>query len=490
MFSWKFDEAFAIINSWDEIKNFDALILKARLFNHQGKFDDALDSVNAALALAEEREDDHKIFHGHAIKSNILMKLGKMQEAAELFQTWDHNIQQSSPEFLNETKWSQGYLYNYYGVFKGINGDIQNAILTFKKALKIQEEIDDKHGLATVRQNIGYFYKTMGEFGKALTEYDKSREHYNDLNYSYGIAMVLSNIGDLLRLQGKLVESKDHLLKAIEIFLQVKGNPNPHVIAFTYRRIGQIHLLLNDLEHARWNYDMAVESIVDGGSAPITFAELSFDQIFLAIEEGNEVEEQKWLSKLRTIQEENPDNKMIDLHLKFINALILLKSLKRLKEIVEAEKSLQEIIDGEIISHEITVLAMIHYLEILFIEMRVIQDEDIIKQIIKYMRKIFEIATSQESVALMIELHILNAKIALLTLNSSEIADQLELAEKLAVKHDIVILIEKVEKEKKYANNYIARYDKMVEDQSSITSRIDEVNILSYLNDVSKIVRS
>ena len=71
-----------------------------------------------------------------------------------------------------------------------------------------------------------------------------------------------------------------------------------------------------------------------------------------------------------------------------------------------------------------------------------------------------------------------------------EIFDQLELALTLALKHEITVLQLKIVNEKKYATDYITRYNSMSNAESNMFSRIDDANILSYLGEVSKIVRS
>ncbi|OLS24275.1 MAG: hypothetical protein HeimC2_23400 [Candidatus Heimdallarchaeota archaeon LC_2] len=489
MYSWEFDKAYAIINSWNETKKLDALLLKATLLNHQGEFEQALETINSEINMSLSENNSVLEFNGIAIKCNILMKLGRMQEVTDLFNKWESKIQKFDAHLLQNSKWSRSYFYHYHAVFKMLNGDKINPLKIFQKAINLRTEIDDKYGLASTVQNIGFFYNTIGNFDEAMVYLNKAREYYKNLKYPYGIAIVLADIGDIYRLQGKLIDAKDHLLKAIDIFGQIKGNPNPHVIAFTYRKMGRIHMLLNDFDHARWNFNAALETLEEG-SLPITFVELSFDNILLAIEEGNSEEENKWVEKLREIQKNNSDNKIIDLHLKFVEALILLKSTGRLKGVAEAEKIFEEIINADIISHEITVLAMIQYLGVLFMEMRVIQSQEILEEIMFYSRKIFEIAIDQQSVALMIELHILNAKIALLTVNTKEIFEQLDLGLKLATNYDIAILQDKVNNEKKYATDHIKRYNSMSETERSIISRLDDANILSYLNEVSKIVRS
>jgi hypothetical protein len=103
---------------------------------------------------------------------------------------------------------------------------------------------------------------------------------------------------------------------------------------------------------------------------------------------------------------------------------------------------------------------------------------------------ILEIAKSQNSIALTIETHLLNSKIHLIELDYAQVEEQLKLAEKLASKNNLPMLIKKIENDRKSAIEYLKeKYTRKISN-SSLGDRIEEVAISNYLDEVSKVLRS
>ena len=89
--------------------------------------------LKRALKL-RELPFDHLKFHGMAIKSNILLKLGKTEEITELFIEGQGLISKFDTILIEKTKWAQSYFHNYLGVFNMLNGDMDPSLISFKKS--------------------------------------------------------------------------------------------------------------------------------------------------------------------------------------------------------------------------------------------------------------------------------------------------------------------------------------------------------------------
>ena len=91
---------------------------------------------------------------------------------------------------------------NNIGYHESTKGNIKEALVFYKKGLKIQEEINSKEGMATSHNNIGTVYKKQGDVPTALEHYHKSLKLYQEIDNISGLGQALNNIGNTYHEQG------------------------------------------------------------------------------------------------------------------------------------------------------------------------------------------------------------------------------------------------------------------------------------------------
>ncbi|MDG1477323.1 MAG: tetratricopeptide repeat protein [Vicingaceae bacterium] len=91
---------------------------------------------------------------------------------------------------------------NNIGYHESTKGNIVDALVFYKKGLKIQEEINSKEGMATSHNNIGTVYKKQGDVPTALEHYHKSLKLYQEIDNISGLGQALNNIGNTYHEQG------------------------------------------------------------------------------------------------------------------------------------------------------------------------------------------------------------------------------------------------------------------------------------------------
>lgn len=103
-----------------------------------------------------------------------------------------------------------GYLYL-------TGGQTEKALRYYLKGLDMQQEIDDKIGMASSLINIGYIYNSQGLIEKALEFYYKSLvlEEYNK-NLT-GIATALNGIGYIYYTQGETEKALENYTRSLAI---------------------------------------------------------------------------------------------------------------------------------------------------------------------------------------------------------------------------------------------------------------------------------
>ncbi|OBX23685.1 tetratricopeptide repeat protein [Bizionia algoritergicola] len=122
------------------------------------------------------------------------------------------------------------------------------ALIQFYKSLAIEEELDNKLGLAINNHNIGYAKEKTGHYAEALEYYNKSLDYNYQIESEIGIVICFNSIGKVYIYQDKFTEAnaiiKDALQRAI------KEN-DQFYIAISYVNYGLSELKLNNLEFAK-----------------------------------------------------------------------------------------------------------------------------------------------------------------------------------------------------------------------------------------------
>ena len=152
---------------------------------------------------------------------------------------------------------------NAIGVVYFQQGNYPKALDYYLKALKIDEELNDKSGMADILVNIGIFYKDQGDYPKALDYYFKALKIDEELleqaqhrrnddeirKEEKGIAADLSNIGLTYYEQKDFSKTLDCYFKALKIDEELE---NKNGIAI---RLGNIGLVYD----AQKNYPKALD---------------------------------------------------------------------------------------------------------------------------------------------------------------------------------------------------------------------------------------
>ncbi len=150
---------------------------------------------------------------------------------------------------------NMGYIYQNLG-------HIQTSLDYYHKGLKIQEQLNDKKGIALSFNNIGFVYQTGHDATNALEYYKKSLALREEIDDKKGIGESLNNLGFLYRSYGDpkcnlpVKDSciKQGMYKALYFYsksLAIKEETKDEVgIGVTLNNIGGIHRALGDYDKA------------------------------------------------------------------------------------------------------------------------------------------------------------------------------------------------------------------------------------------------
>jgi tetratricopeptide (TPR) repeat protein len=182
----------------------------------------------------------------------VLLQMGQPQRAQRVYEIL---LEQETEES------AKAPIYHQLGWVKDEQGEYQEAIRFYEKALAIQQQsLPPNHPyLAASYNNIGAVHQNMGDYPKALSSYEKALAirqqslppNHPDLASSYNnIGLVYRNMGDY----PKALSSHE---KALAI-RQQSLPPNHPDLAASYNNIGIVYRNMGDYPKALSSYEKAL----------------------------------------------------------------------------------------------------------------------------------------------------------------------------------------------------------------------------------------
>ena len=156
-------------------------------------------------------------------------------------------VQYDFAESVNNKKWMASALNTQAASFY-LQGNYEEALIYYKKSLKIRKEIGDKKGIAASLNNIGIIYNRQGNYEEAFIYYKKCLKIENEIGDKKGIASSLNNIGIIYSEQGNYEEALIYYKKSLKIREELGDKKG---IAASLGNIGNIY-------QEQGNYDEAL----------------------------------------------------------------------------------------------------------------------------------------------------------------------------------------------------------------------------------------
>lgn len=301
-------------------------------------------------------------------------------------------------------------------------GDFEKSLEYLTRCLLYAKEIDYKAQVLNCYIHFGIIYAFRGEVDIAIEHYNKALVLSKEIDYKFGIAQSLNNLGDLYRKQGQFNLALDFLEKSVKIFK---------------------------------------ESGVSGVTA--------IDCLFhVALEKGDLELAKKYLAELEQIQNNSKLCSMAYL----VDSAILLKTSPRSIHQGKAEEKLKQVVEGEFVDYEVTILALLHLCDLLIGELQNIGDLEIINEIKPYINQLLDLAEKNHSYPLLAEVYILQARLALVTLELKKAQKLITKAQNIADKYHLNRLAVEISAEHDELLEQLNKWEGIKESNTSLSDRI------------------
>lgn len=141
-------------------------------------------------------------------------------------------------------------------------GDHTQALQSNKKALEIADVIQDNYWKGILYNNRGVILQAIGDYPGALKSFFRAIDLYDDIPDSYPNVEIL-NIGRIYELQGDLDQALEYYFQSLEITKE--HQTQKFRVAECYLVIGGIYLKKKETEKARDYFTDALNLLLEGG---------------------------------------------------------------------------------------------------------------------------------------------------------------------------------------------------------------------------------
>ena len=161
------------------------------------------------------------------------------------------------------------------GVIFWRQGDYPKAISYYHKALKINEELNDKKEIAKCINNIGIIYVNQGDYSKALEYIKRALIINEEIGDMEEVAKCLLNIGAIYYYTEDLTQALEYWNKSLKIFENLGNIRN---VSQLLTNIGVIYFDQEDYSRSAEYYENALrisEKIDDKSTISLSYQNLS-----------------------------------------------------------------------------------------------------------------------------------------------------------------------------------------------------------------------
>ena len=406
------------------------------------------------------------------IKAKKLMREGRIKEAYQIILEFENKGDLTAQELLSYKLLKANLLYKSMKYSEAIiytnellqESQKQGDLLTYLDALMI---------ISFVNVMLGNVSKSEDLIKKADNLFKKIKET-STIDLRERKSFLVRIKANICTWKGEIHRSLELNKKAFEL---AKDSKNKELISASLINIAEKYDLLGDYDNAILYAERAIEIQYQ----PWLIYPLGFI-IDILLDKGDIEGANPYFQQISEIREKDKSKRNDSLY-RYYKA-VLLKTSLRSKNRVKSEKLLKQIIDNEDISGGIKsfwakkrIFAIINLCDLLLIELRITNYPEIIDEIQLYIQKLLNFAEKQQSYWILCETHLLQARLALISLDIREARQFLTQAQILAEKYGLNQLAIKISNEHDELLKKLEIWENLKKSEATLTERMELAGI-------------
>lgn len=202
---------------------------KGLTYNRTGNYHLALENYQKAMKIDETLENWNGVTRHLGNMGLICKNQGEFVKALE------YNFRALKIAEQMGEKRNQASLLGSIGIVYSQLSEFKNAESYYRKALQMNEEIGDKQGVSMQYGHIGILYMLEGDsaleknnteaarafYKRSLEYYDKAIKIDEELNNKPGVANTLGNVGLVYEQLKEYEKSAEYQMKALKVYIEI-----------------------------------------------------------------------------------------------------------------------------------------------------------------------------------------------------------------------------------------------------------------------------
>lgn len=223
------------------------LVLRGRLYRHEGEFDDALESLQRAQSAYLKQGQLSKVAEVKVSGALVYRRMGNFDEARRICQ----EVLDSASELTLDSQVS-AQAHRILGECHHLSGDLADAKREFRCSLEIYEQVGDLYHTANILQDLGTTARRMGNHLEAEGHYAQALQIMEALGNRWRAADIKNNIGVGHYYQGEYDEAQQILEEAL---VEAQESGLEYIEAAILASLGDVHSDLGNQREARKLYN-------------------------------------------------------------------------------------------------------------------------------------------------------------------------------------------------------------------------------------------
>jgi tetratricopeptide (TPR) repeat protein len=363
----------------------------------------------------------------------------------------------------------------YRGLKQSGMGNWDEAEQLLTKGIKLAKEHDLPRGIPSFLLVLGLLFQRMGDFQRAEESYQECFTICEEHGDRLVLSMSSGNLGEIHKAQGRL----DEALAGFEVSMKINkemGRLKGYV--WGLGNCGMIQYARGNLDEALTLLEGALTISKERREAGLLETYFEWGTLFIVqvlIDKGMVEEAQQHVEDLRQIMQGEGD--VLDNQIYQISAAIVLKSSAVARDKALAKEYLTEVVEGELLFHEITVLAYLLLFDLLVEDLRLSGDRGLLDELKWRLASLMDTAIEQGSTSLQTEALILQSKVTLLEFDTEKSEQLLTQAHVLANQRGLDRSIGRVENEHRMLLDELSLWEELKDEKPALSEMTERLRI-------------
>jgi tetratricopeptide (TPR) repeat protein len=454
------------------ITKLKVLVTYADVLYYLGNFSEGIEKIEKGDTLLEEfrtqltqsscTKEQASLYK---VKGKILEKLGKEDQSLKAYQ-------ESLTLFQDiEDQTGISSVLNNLGIIYRKKGALNQALDYYHRSLTIRRLLDNKLDIVATLNNIGIIYMFQGDLNRALNHYQDALNILEEVGHKQYIAAINNNLGNIFFDKGELDKAFTHYQRSLTLWGEL-GHQQYN--AYGINHLGKIHRRKGELKEALTLYQQALVLLKEIGNK-LDISITLFDLFSIALDKNDPQLAHEYLQDLKHIKEQE-NNKIIDQRYHVAQAL-LLKNDERSRMRARAEEMFVQVINEEVIDHEITEYAMLNLCELYIENLKLTNEKSVLTEVQALVLRLLDVAKQQHSHWLFAEAYFLRAKLFVLDLNIEKAREFLGQAQIIAEERGMKSLAIRISYEHDVLLQEIPKLVELGKREASLSERLEFANL-------------